>query len=183
MRNRTNSSAITAPAFLPLKNATDESIVGTLQMKRTVHFPKVGSESLWKIPQFVCLKTNTSLLSCFCCWWRHYLLSIIVYFPLSFFVVSCYWRQLVPYIYLTLPLIFLPFVTLHLTLPYLISYLSLPYLVPYLTFCLTFPYLTLHFAFRYLTLPYVLPYLTLPYFLLYLTISLTLHFALPYLTS
>ncbi len=30
--------------------------------------------------------TNTSLLSCFCCWWRHCLLSIIVYFPLSFFV-------------------------------------------------------------------------------------------------
>ncbi len=27
--------------------------------------------------------TNTSLLSCFCCW--HCLLSIVVYFPLSFF--------------------------------------------------------------------------------------------------
>ncbi len=28
---------------------------------------------------------NTSLLRCFCCWWHHCLLSIVVYFPLSFF--------------------------------------------------------------------------------------------------
>ncbi len=32
-------------------------------------------------------ETNISLLSCFCCWWFHCLLSIIVYFPRSFFVV------------------------------------------------------------------------------------------------
>ncbi len=34
-----------------------------------------------------CLVTNTSLLSYFCCWWRHCLLSTGVYFPLSFFAV------------------------------------------------------------------------------------------------
>ncbi len=97
-----------------------------------------------------------------------YFLSLFT-FRYHFLSFSCYWRRPITYIYLTLPHIFLPFVTLHLTLPYLISYLSLPYLVPYLTFCLLLPYLTLH--------------LTIPYFLPYLTISLTLHFALPYLTS
>ncbi len=135
------------------------------------------------------LGTNTSLLGCFCCWWRHCLLSISVYFPLSFFVVfmllasacTLHLPYLTSYLptfcyltsYLTLPHI-LPFITLPCTLPYLIFCLTLPYVLPfvtlpYLTFCRSLPYLTLR--------------LTLPYFLPYLTISFTLHFALPYFTS
>ncbi len=35
--------------------------------------------------QAIMWTTNTSLLSCFCCWWHDCLLSIVVYFPLSFF--------------------------------------------------------------------------------------------------
>ncbi len=106
------------------------------------------------------VETNTSLLNCFCCWWRHCLLSTGVYFPLSFFVLFML-LALAHTIHLTLPHIFLPFVTLHLTFRYLTLYLTSPYILPYLI------------------LPYVLPVVTLPY----LTISLTLHFALPYLTS
>ncbi len=100
-----------------------------------------------------------------------YFLSLFT-FHQQFLSFSCYWCRPVPYIYLTLPHIFLPFVILHLTLPYLISYLSLS--TSYFTLPYILPYLALHFAFRYLTLPYFLPYLT---------IFLTLHFALPYLTS
>ncbi len=97
------------------------------------------------------------------------LMTSLFTFHYHFLSFSCYWRRPVPNIYLTLPHIFLPFITLHLTLPYLISYLSLPYL----TFCLT-----LRFTFRYLTLPYILPYLSS-----YLTLPYLLPYILPYLTS
>ncbi len=83
------------------------------------------------------------------------LMTSLFTFHYHFLWFSCYWRRPVPYIFLTLPHIFLSFVTLHLILPYLISYLSLPYLVPYLTLHFALPYLTLHFAFHYLTLPYL----------------------------
>ncbi len=102
-------------------------------------------------------KTNTSLLS------YSVVDDVIVYFPLSFFVILVLLgHPSATYIYLTsyctLPHI-LPFVTLHLTLPYHI-------------FCLLLPYLTLHF-----TLPYLISY-----HMFCLTLSLTLPFALPYLT-
>ncbi len=84
-------------------------------------------------------------------------------FCYHFLLFSCYWHQPVPYIYFTLPHIFLPFVTL-----------------PYLTFCLLLPYLTLR-----LTLPYDISYFTfslaLPYILTYLTSYLTFCITLPYL--
>ncbi len=107
----------------------------------------------------------------FRCWWRHCLLSSVLYFPLSFFVIFMLLASSVPYIYLTLPHI-LPFVTLHLTLPYLIFYLLLPHMLPYLTSYLTVCYFT-----SYVNLPYILPYLTL-----HLTLLLTLHIAFCYLT-
>ncbi len=127
-----------------------------------------------------------------------YFLSLFT-FRYRFLSVSCYWRP-PPYIYLTLPHIFLPFVTLPCTLPYvlpyILHYLTLPYLLPYILPCLT-----LHLSLPYL-LPYILPYLTLPYFtltlphltsyltfcltlpnlILHLTLVLTLPDPLPYLT-
>ncbi len=107
------------------------------------------------------------------------LMTSLFTFRYHFLSFSCYWCWLVPYIYLTSPHIFLPFITLHLTLPYLISpFVTLTCTLPYLTFCLTLLYLTFC-----LSLPYLTLHLTIPYFLPYLTISLTLHFALPYLTS
>ncbi len=117
------------------------------------------------------------------------LMTSLFTFPYHFLSFSCYWRPPVPYIYLTLPHISLPFVTLHLTLPYLISYLSLPYILPYLTYVLPFvtlPYLTSYLTLL-LTLPYHISYLTfclaLPYILTYLTSYLTFCITLPYLMS
>ncbi len=100
------------------------------------------------------------------------LMTSLFTFRYHFLSFSCYWCRPVSYIYLTLPHIFLPFVTY--ILPNLTSYFTFRYLTLYLTLPYILPYLTLRFAFRCLTLSYVLPYLT---------ISLTLHFALPYLTS
>ncbi len=105
--------------------------------------------------QEACTTTNTSSLpSCFCCWWRHCLLSAIIFCRFHVIGVGQY------------PTF---------TLPYLISsYLSLPYILPYLTSYLpTFRYLTSYFTLPHI-LPHILPYLILP---------LTLGFALPYLTS
>ncbi len=128
--------------------------------------------------------TNTSLLSCFCCWWRHCLLSIVVYFPLSFLSFSCYWHPRTLHLpYLTLPYL-LPYVLPCLALPYLILPYLLPYILPYLPYLLPYilPYLTLRFTLA-LTLPYLLPYLTfyltLPYILPYLTLSYILPYILP----
>ncbi len=127
--------------------------------------------------------TNTSVLSCFCCWWRHCLLSIIVYFPLSFFVVFMLLASAgtlhLPYLTSYLP-------TFRYLTSYLTSYLTFHYLnvEPYLTLHFALPYLTLYFAFHYLTLPYLISYfmfcLTLPYLLLFLTLTnLTLPYVLP----
>ncbi len=84
--------------------------------------------------------------------------DVIVYFLSLFtfryhflsFVIFMLLASALPYIYLTLPHTFLPFVTLHLTLPYLTLYLTSPYVLPYLTLHFTLPYF----------LPYILPYLT-----------------------
>ncbi len=126
-----------------------------------------GALSWWR--HKMCLATNTSLLSCFYCWWRHCLLSIIAHFPLSFFVVFMLLTSArtlhLPHLTSYLPTFC--YITSYLTLPHILPFVTLPCTLPYLTFCHSLPYLCL----------------TLPYFLPYLTISLTLHFALPYLTS
>ncbi len=97
------------------------------------------SFSNWLIPFW---NTNMSLLSCFCCWWHHCLLSAIIFCRFHVIGVSLY-----------------PTFTLH----YLISsYLLLPYILPYLTSYLTFRYFDLYLTLPYLTFCLTLPYPTLP---------------------
>ncbi len=121
----------------------------------------------WKVDGIKAYKKKVNKKGTYRSWAVFFVDDVIVYFPLSFFVFSCYWRP--PYPTFTLPYLIL-YLTSYLTFCYLTSYHTLPCTLTHIL-----PFVTL-----YPTLSYLVPYLTLPYILPYLTSYLTLHFTLPY---
>ncbi len=104
--------------------------IGSLQILQClVKFPKIFY-ILW-----ICvvlsppLWTNTSLLSCFCCWWHHCLLSAIGFVVFMLLASTCTLH--LPYLTSYVPTF--RYLTSYLTLRYLTLYLTLPYILPYLT--------------------------------------------------
>ncbi len=66
---------------------------------KSINALKTCTDNKWVI----CLYNEYIAPELFRCWWRLCLLSSVVYFPLSFFVVFLLLASSVPYIYLTLP--------------------------------------------------------------------------------
>ncbi len=93
-----------------------------------------------------------------CSWAVFVVDDVIVYFPLSFFVVFMLLASAHTYIYLTLPHIFLPcYLTSYLTLPHILPFVTLPYVLPFVILPVL-PYLT-----SYLTIPVNVVYIRCRY--------------------